>query len=87
MTPKYDHTEVDDTSIIEERIVMPSTLETIDEAFLQHVKEEFNIRTTTRNGFEEVPVLWLTAERSYQIKNNQNLRDKNGALILPIMTI
>ena len=87
MPPKYDHTEVEDTSIIEERIVMPSTLETIDEAFLQHVKEEFNIRTTTRNGFEEVPVLWLTAERSYQIKNNQNLRDKNGALILPIMTI
>ncbi len=87
MPPKYDHTGVEDTNVIEEIVVMPSTLETIDEAFFQHVKKELDVHTTTRNGFEKVPVLWMTAERSYQIKNDQNLRDKNGSLILPIMTI
>ena len=41
----------------------------------------------TKKGFKKVPVLWMTAERSYQIKNDQNIRDKNGSLILPIITI
>ena len=39
MPPNYDHTGVEDTNIIEERIVMPSTIETIDEAFFKHVLE------------------------------------------------
>ena len=30
-----DHTGVDDPSIVEERIITPSTLETIDEAFFK----------------------------------------------------
>tara|TARA_Y100000034_G_scaffold60777_1_gene73826 strand:+ start:394 stop:1257 length:864 start_codon:yes stop_codon:yes gene_type:complete len=87
MPPRHKNTGVSDPSIIEETIVMPSTLETIDEAFFQYVDEVFNIHTTTRNGFEKVPILWMTAERSYQIKNDKNLRDKHGSLILPIATI
>ena len=87
MPPRHKNTGVPDPSIVEETIVLPSTLETIDEALLQHIDEVFNIHATTRNGFEKVPVLWMTAERSHQIKNNKNLRDKNGSLILPLMTI
>jgi hypothetical protein len=34
-----------------------------------------------------VPVIWSSAERSYQIKNNRQLRDKNGALIPPIISL
>jgi len=87
MPPSHTNTGVSDPSIIHEEIVMPSTLEKIDESFLEHIDEKFNIHATSKKGFKKVPVLWMTAERSHQVKNNQNLRDKRGSLILPIMTI
>ena len=87
MPPRHKNTGVSDPSVIEERIVMPSTLEKIDESFYRHIDEKLNIHTTTKNGFQKVPVLWLTAERAFQIKNNKELRDSKGSFILPIMTI
>jgi hypothetical protein len=87
MAPKYDHTGVEDTSIIEERIIMPSTIETIDEAFFQYINEELNIFSTTNKGWNKVPVIWMSAERSHQIKNNKDLRDSNSSLIFPAITI
>tara|TARA_Y100001973_G_scaffold35361_1_gene53269 strand:- start:1668 stop:2537 length:870 start_codon:yes stop_codon:yes gene_type:complete len=87
MAPKYDHTGVDDTSVIEERIIMPSTIETIDESFYQYINEELNIFSTTNKGWNKVPVIWMSAERSHQIKNNKDLRDANSSLILPAITI
>ena len=33
------------------------------------------------------PVIWTSAERSFQIKNNKDLRDNNGMLIKPVVTI
>ena len=77
MAPKYDHTGVDDTSIIEERIIMPSTIETIDESFYQYINEELNIFSTTNKGWNKVPVIWMSAERSHQIKNNKDLNPEN----------
>ena len=87
MPPDYDYTGVEDPKIVEERIVMPSTLETIDEAFFEYVDQKLNIFSTTNKGWKKVPAIWLSAERSYQIKNNKNLRDSNGSIILPVMTI
>lgn len=64
----------------------PSTIETIDGAILDYV-EELNLHCNTVNGWNPVPVIWSSAERSYQIKNNRQLRDKNGALIPPIISL
>jgi hypothetical protein len=66
---------------------MPSSLETIDGAMLRFVDEDLNLSTTTNEGFKKVPVLWVTAERAYQIKNNKDLRDKEETLILPLITV
>ncbi len=63
-----------------------STIETIDGAFLDYV-EGLNLFCTTINGWEKIPVIWSSAERSYQIKNNREIRDKNGSLIPPIISI
>lgn len=65
---------------------LPSSIETIDGAFLDYV-EGLNLFATTINGFEKVPVIWASAERAYQIKNNRDIRDKNGSLIPPIISI
>jgi len=64
----------------------PSTIETIDAAFLEYI-EGLNIFCNTSNGWNKVPVIWSSAERSYQIKNNPTLRDKNGSLIPPIISL
>jgi hypothetical protein len=64
----------------------PSTLETIDQAMFDWVKK-LKIHTTTNKGWDEVPLIWVSAERAYQIKHEKELRDSDGSLILPLMTI
>lgn len=63
-----------------------SNIETIDAAFLEYV-EGLNLFCTTINGWEKIPVIWASAERSYQIKNNREIRDRNGSLIPPIISL
>jgi hypothetical protein len=75
------------TSKLQEIELMPSSLETIDKAMLRFVDEELNLFTTTNDGFKKVPVLWVTAERAFQIKHNKDLRDKEETLILPLITV
>ncbi len=66
---------------------MPSTIETIDQAFFNWVDETINPSSTTNKGFKKVPVIWISAERAIQIKNNKDLRDKNGVLKFPLMIV
>ena len=74
-------------SKLQEIEFMPSSLETIDGAMMRFVDEDLNLSTTTNTGFKKVPVLWVTAERAYQIKHNKDLRDKEETLILPLISI
>ena len=66
---------------------MPSTLETIDYAIYNWLNDEMDLHTTTQEGFEKVPVIWSGAERAFQVKRDNDLRDLDGALVLPIITI
>ena len=66
---------------------MPSTIETIDRALFDYIDDELNIFCTTNKGFNKIPFIWVGAERAYQIKHNKDLRDANGWLIYPIMTL
>ncbi len=87
---KKDHsfTKVDEASrIVQEEIIMPSTFETIDGALFDYVDESLNIHATTNKGFKKVPVIWTSAERSFQVKNSRALRDKSGYFILPAISI
>ena len=65
---------------------MPSTIETIDGAMLKFLNERLNLSTTTNEGFKQVPVIWVSTERSFQIKGNRDLRDKEHTLILPMIS-
>ena len=67
--------------------IEPSTIETIDMAIYNLINDEFNLHTKTNKGYEKVPVIWLGAERSYQIKNNKELRDSVGKLRLPLISL
>jgi hypothetical protein len=77
------------TSKSGEKIItfQPSDLENIDLAFFTWVNEGLNVFATSNRGWEKIPVIWTAAERSYQSKRSKALRDKEGALILPLITV
>jgi len=66
---------------------MPSTLETVDYAIYNWLNDELDLHTTTQDGFEKVPIIWASAERAFQVKRDNDLRDQDGTLVLPIITI
>ena len=67
--------------------MLSSTIESIDQAFTNWVKDDVNISTMTHEGFIRTPVLWQVPERAYQVKNKKELRDDGGALKLPLITV
>ena len=58
---------------LKEITFMPSTLETIDRAFFEFVDDKLNIFASTNKGWEKIPVIWVSAERAFQIKNNKEI--------------
>jgi hypothetical protein len=64
-----------------------SSIESIDMAIYEWLDRELNISCQTQDGFTKVPILWVTPERSFQIKNNKDLRDINGTINPPLIAI
>ena len=80
--PDYSYTNVENANtILQEKLITPSTLETIDTAFYNFMNDDLNLSTETQTGFRKVPLLWVSAERSHQIKSNPELRDTKGELV------
>tara|TARA_R100000008_G_C3579793_1_gene167681 strand:+ start:1120 stop:2049 length:930 start_codon:yes stop_codon:yes gene_type:complete len=64
-----------------------STIEVVDQSLVSWVKEDLRPVASTNKGLSPVPVLWVTPERAFQIKNKKQLRDETGNLKLPLITI
>lgn len=73
--------------VVQDLNFAPSTLETVDYAIYDFINGELDLKTTTNKGVEKVPVIWASAERSFQVKNNKEFRDDEGLIILPAITI
>ena len=63
-----------------------STIETIDGAMWDYIQNR-NINVVGNKGWQKMPIVWTSAERSYQVKHNKALRDADGSLILPLLAI
>ena len=85
--PKNQNLGLKDPSIIKTISFEPSSLETIDGAVMDYVNKRLDIFVQTNDGFSKVPVLWVTAERAFQVKSNQDLRDTEDTLTLPLVTV
>lgn len=64
----------------------PSTFETIDRSVSEYF-ENLNLYADTNKGRKKVPILWATSERAFLTKDSKEIRDKQGALIFPIISI
>ena len=71
---------------VEDIPVKMSTIETIDGAILDHLRE-MNTHVIGNKGFEPLPVIWVSAERAYQSKKKKEYRDADGTIVLPVLTI
>lgn len=65
----------------------PSKIENIDLAVYKWLDENMNLYTTTNKGWIKTPVIWISGERSFQIKSNKDLRQNDGSFILPVITV
>ena len=72
---------------MQEILILPSSLETVDFSVYDKINDSFDLYANTNEGFKKVPVIWVTAERAYQIKKNKELRDLEGTLVYPIIYI
>lgn len=73
--------------LLKEIAFMPSTMETIDQAMYTALDEDWNLHATTNKGWRKTPVIWVGAERAFQVKNDKELRDSSGMLKLPLITL
>ena len=71
-----------------EKALSPSTLETVDFALYNWLNETLNIYTDSNEGRRKVPIIWITAERAFQVKNDKELREIDSkSIIYPAMVI
>lgn len=69
-------------------ILTPSTLETVDMAFYNFINDKINVFATTNEGFKKVPIIWITAERAFHIKNEKEIREIDSqTLVYPLISI
>jgi len=74
------------SEIKEEIEVSTSTIEDVDFALRNWVDEQ-ELFCTTNKGWRKAPVKWVIGERSFQTKEDSQMRDSSGALILPMITV
>jgi len=67
--------------------LQPSNLANVDASIYEWVNNHLNISVTTHEGFKKAPVIWASAERAFQIKNQKELHDSDGALVYPLVTV
>jgi hypothetical protein len=72
---------------LREQPFVESSIETMDTAVFNFINNKLDFYTVRNGESEKVPVLWSSAERSYQLKKQKELRDNNETLIYPLITV
>ena len=71
-----------------QKSINPSTLETIDFALYNWINDTLDIYTDSNDGRRKVPIIWITAERAFQVKNDKELREIDSqSIIYPAMVV
>ena len=53
----------------------PSTFETVDMAIYGWLNQTLDVFATRNDGWRKVPIVWLTQERAFQIKDDREMRE------------
>jgi len=72
---------------IPDETLPPCTIEDVDRSVFNLFDEDLPFQYDTRVGSKRVPVIFATGERFAVLTRRKPLRDKNDALILPLISI
>tara|TARA_B100000287_G_scaffold412262_1_gene442519 strand:- start:4278 stop:5123 length:846 start_codon:yes stop_codon:yes gene_type:complete len=61
-------------------------LKDLDTAILSHIQNVMRIKVRENGEMVDVPIMYANQERWANIKRNGVIRDKNGSLLLPLMS-
>lgn len=67
--------------------MLGSSIESIDYSIVSWLKEDLTLSAKTNAGYTKVPVFWQVPERAFQVKDDKSLRDEEGSIILPVVSI
>ena len=67
--------------------IKPVTLETVDQAVVDYFDKRLKTTVETERGRAKVSTIFATGERWKLIRDNKGLRDENGTLILPLISV
>ncbi len=67
--------------------IPPCTIEDVEYALFELFNEKIGYWLTVNKESKKVPVIFATGERFALLNRNKPVRDRNGALILPVITI
>ena len=78
-----------DGKIIEEEFKIPAcTIEDVDHSLFKIFDTEIGFQIESdKDGVTKIPVIFATGERFALVKRRKPIRDKNGLLILPLISI
>lgn len=75
-------------SSIPEDFTLPSCgIEDVDRAIFNLFESQIPLYSETKGETKRIPVIFATGERAFVLRRNKPLTDKNGALILPLVSI
>lgn len=63
------------------------TIETVDQACLDYFEQRVKPTVEVERGRKKVPIIFATGERWKLVRDKRGLRDENGVLILPLITL
>lgn len=63
------------------------TIETVDGSLYDYFDKKIALQADSERGRVKVPIIFASGERWKIIRDNKGLRDDNGTLILPLVTI
>jgi hypothetical protein len=63
------------------------TLEDVDQSIFNYFDKKISIHVDTDKGRSKVPIIYASGERWKLIRDNKGLRDENGTLILPLISV
>ena len=74
-------------NIPEDYHVPPCTIEDVDRAVFNLFNKELPLIFEYKNSSKRIPVIFATGERFAVLRRKRPLRDKHGALVLPLVSI
>ena len=87
MQPRGSYSGYEGVDIPDDFHIPSCGLEDVDRALFKLFNEELPLYWEKNGNLQRIPVIYATGERAFILRRKKPLRDRSGALILPLISI